>query len=292
MEIPCDTIGQAVADYLDAGDFTPASRTTYARVLGGMARALGPERPVAELDPGELTGWFVRTRAAYMPTTWNRDRVIVRAFVHHLQHHGAALELPALGHRRVRPDTTRALSRADVARILQAPAPLRDKTLWRLLYETAARVGEVLALDVTDLDLANRRARVTGKGGQVEWITWSTGTATLLPRLLKGRRSGPVFTTRRPSRTTPAVLDRAPDGTARLSYRRAEELFKAATGATLHQLRHSALTHMAEDGASAPMLMSKSRHQSIGSLARYARPGVEALQRWEAEHDPTRRRRR
>jgi sensor c-di-GMP phosphodiesterase-like protein len=44
---------------------------------------------------------------------------------------------------------------------------------------------------------------------------------------------------------------------------------------------------MAEDGASAPMLMS----QSIISLARYARLGVEALQRWEAEHDPDRRRR-
>ena len=290
MEIPCDTIGAAVAGYLDAGDFTPASRTTYRRVLQGMARQLGPGRPVAELDAGELAAWFGRTRGAHGPATWNRDRVIVRSFVRHLQAHGAVLELPALEHRRVRADTTRALSRADVARILEAPAPLRDKTLWRLLYESAARVGEILALDVEDLDLPNRRARVTGKGGQVEWITWSTGTATLLPRLLRGRRSGPVFTTRRPSRVTPAVLDRAPDGTARLSYRRAEELFKAATGATLHQLRHSAPTHMAEDGASAPMLMTKSRHQSITSLARYARPGVEALQRWEAEHGPARRR--
>jgi integrase len=68
-------------------------------------------------------------------------------------------------------------------------------------------------------------------------------------------------------------------------------VFKAATGSTLHQLRHSALTHLAEDGASAPMLMTKSRHQSIVSLARHARPGVEALQRWEAEHDHARRRR-
>jgi integrase/recombinase XerD len=108
-----------------------------------------------------------------MPATWNRDRVIVPAFVRHLQAQGATLELPALGHRRIRPDTTRALSRADVARILEAPAPLRDKTLWRLLYESAARAGEVLALDVTDLDLTNRRARVIGKGGQVEWITCS-----------------------------------------------------------------------------------------------------------------------
>ncbi len=290
MEIPCDTIGASVAGYLDAGDFTASSRTTYARVLQGLSRELGPGRPVAELDAEQLAAWFQRTRTAHAPATWNRDRVIVRAFVRHLQQRGTALELPALGHRRIRPDTTRALSRAEVARILDAPAPLRDKTLWRLLYESAARAGEVLALDVQDLDLTNRRARVVGKGGQVEWITWSTGTATLLPRLLRGRRSGPVFTTRRPSRVMPATLDRAPDGTSRLSYRRAEELFKARTGATLHQLRHSALTHMAEDGASAPMLMSKSRHQSIASLGRYARPGVEALQRWEAAHDPARHR--
>jgi integrase len=292
MEIPCDTIGQAVTGYLDAGDFTPLSRTTYTRVLNGMARSLGPGRAVAELDAAELTTWFQRTRRAHAPATWNRDQVIVRAFVRHLQAHGATLELPALEHRRLRPDTTRALPRARVEQILTAAAPLRDKTLWHLLYESAARAGEVLALDVGDLDLANRRARVTGKGGQVEWITWSTGTATLLPRLLKGRRAGPVFTTRRPPRTTPAVLDRAPDGTARLSYRRAAELFQAHAGATLHQLRHSAPPHMAEDGASAPMLMAKSRHQAITSLARYARPGVEALQRWEAEHDPTRRRHR
>src|SRR4029453_9935113 len=59
-----DTIGAAVAAYLDAGDFTPASRTTYRRVLEGMARQLGPGRPVAELDAGELAAWFGRTRAA------------------------------------------------------------------------------------------------------------------------------------------------------------------------------------------------------------------------------------
>jgi hypothetical protein len=63
MGIPCDTIGRAVAGSLDAGDFTASSCTTYARVLEGMARALGPGRAVVELDAGELTGWFQHTRA-------------------------------------------------------------------------------------------------------------------------------------------------------------------------------------------------------------------------------------
>jgi hypothetical protein len=79
MEIPCDTIGQAVAGYLDAGDFTPASRITYRRVLEGMARSLESGRAVAELDTGELGAWFQRTRSAHAPATWNRDRVILRA---------------------------------------------------------------------------------------------------------------------------------------------------------------------------------------------------------------------
>ena len=50
-------------------------------------------------------------------------------------------------------------------------------------------------------------------------------------------------------------------------------------GATLHQLRHSALTHDAEAGASSPMLTAKSGHTSVASLARYARPSAEALAR-------------
>jgi integrase len=69
-----------------------------------------------------------------------------------------------------------------------------------MLYETAARSAEVLGLDVEDLDLPNRRARVRRKGGAVDVIVWQTGTARLLPRLLKGRTSGSVFLTGRRSR--------------------------------------------------------------------------------------------
>ena len=88
----------------------------------------------------------------------------------------------------------------------------------------------------------------------------------------------------------PCDIDPA-SGRARLSYRQAEDLFKAASGgATLHQLRHSALTHDAEAGASTPMLMAKSGHTSVASLARYARPSAEALARWQERNDPARRR--
>jgi integrase len=168
---------------------------------------------------------------------------------------------------------------------------LRERTLWRLLYETAARATELLALDVQDLDLANRRARVHSKGGAVEWVFWQTGSAQLLPHLLGGRTSGPVFLGgRRPTRAV-AGLDLDPtSGRARLSYRRAAELFRVRTGWTLHQLRHSALTHAAEDGTNLPLLQARSRHASVRSLERYARPGPEAVARHLAQTDPARHR--
>ena len=157
----------------------------------------------------------------------------------------------------------------------------------------AIRAAEVLALDVEDLDLRNRCAKVRRKGGAADTIVWQTATARLLPRLLRGRTSGPVFVTGRRARVElpPSDLDPA-TGRARLSYRRAAELFGQATGgATLHQLRHSALTHAAEDGANTATLLAYSGHTSVASLARYARVSPQALARWQARRDPAARRR-
>jgi integrase/recombinase XerD len=169
---------------------------------------------------------------------------------------------------------------------------LREKTLWRLLYETAARASEILSLDITDLDIANKRARVRSKGGATEWVFWQTGTAQLLPRLLTGRRAGPVFLAAGAPTRAVATVDADPaTGRSRLSYRRAAAVFTDTTGWTLHQLRHSALTHAAEDGDSLIMLLARSRHTSVRSLERYARPGPDAIARHVAERDPARRRR-
>ena len=218
----------------------------------------------------------IRSAAGY----WQRQ-----GWIHHDPSH--LLEL-----RKPRPDQSRALSRADIEALLtRKDISLRERTLWRMLYETAARSAEVLALDVEDLDLPNRCAKVQRKGGARDLIVWQTGTARLLPRLLKGRTTGPVFVTERKARVQLPLADLDPDGRARLSYKQAEALFKAASGgATLHQLRHSALTHDAEHGTGTPMLMARSGHTSVRSLAKYARVSDEALMRHQAQRDPLRRR--
>jgi integrase/recombinase XerC/integrase/recombinase XerD len=100
-----------------------------------------------------------------------------------------------------------------------------------------------------------------------------------------------VFVTQRKARVQLPAADLDEHGHARLSYQQAAALFAAASGgATLHQLRHSALTHDAESGTGTPMLMARSGHTSARSLAKYARVSAEALQRHQAERDPARRR--
>jgi integrase len=45
---------------------------------------------------------------------------------------------------------------------------LREKTFYRMLYETTARAEEILGLNIEDLDLAGRRAPVKAKGARAK----------------------------------------------------------------------------------------------------------------------------
>jgi integrase len=288
------TLQDAVDAFLDHHDLARSTRRVYRASLASLVAELGPTTAVGELSGSRVAGWFRGRHATAAPATWNRELATLRAAVGWWRRRGwlAVDPTDGLERRRERVDRTRALTRHQLERLFaRRDLPLRERTLWRLLYETAARANELLALDVEDLDLANRRARVHSKGRAVEWVFWQTGSAQLLPRLLAGRTRGPVFLGgRRPTRAV-ADLDLDPtSGRARLSYRRAAELFLARTGWTLHQLRHSALTHAAEDGTNLPLLLARSRHASVRSLERYARPGPEAVARHLAETDPARRR--
>jgi integrase/recombinase XerC/integrase/recombinase XerD len=62
------------------------------------------------------------------------------------------------------PDTSKASSCDRIAEILGSDAPLRERVLWHMFYESSARAEEVLLLDVPDLDAGNRCAVVTRKG--------------------------------------------------------------------------------------------------------------------------------
>jgi integrase len=282
-----------------------------------VSRADPPATSFAALaDPGaasKLAAAFAVRAAAVDADTINRELSVFSAAVAWWRRQGWLETSPVLGieRRPAPPDRTRALSRGQIAALFDLKADIREKTLWRMLYETCARAEEILTLNIEDLLPGDKRGRVVSKGGAIEWVHWQSGTARLLPRLLSGRTRGPTFLTdRRAPARTPALDVCKSTGRARLSYRRAAELFEADTralanpgvtdpaelqargGWTLHQLRHSALTHEAEDGTNTPSLLARSRHASVRSLERYARPGVDAVAGHVARRDPAARRKR
>jgi integrase len=222
----------------------PNTRRGYAGVLDRLLAELGADRPLAAVGGDELADLLDRLWGQRAPATWNRNRAAVACWLSWCARNRLAVPTLLTGceRRREPADTTRAVSRSAIERALsRREVPLREKTLWRLLYESAARASEVLALNIDDLDLDARRAPIRSKGGDTEWIYWGSGTAHLLPRLLRGRDAGPVFLSeRRPGPTRrPSTADLCPTtGRARLGYDRARVLFHQHTGWDLHQLRH------------------------------------------------------
>ena len=164
---------QAAADaFLSSPRYAnPNTRRGYTGVLDRLLAGLGASRPLAAVSGEEIAGLLEPLCGAVRPGDLEpqprrRDglAVLVR------RQPVAAPLLPASAERRrehlnatravPRPAIERALSRRDV--------PLREKTLWRMLYETAARASEVLALNIEDLDLDARRAPIRSKGGDTE----------------------------------------------------------------------------------------------------------------------------
>lgn len=293
-----------VIDAVDAFLGTPrctASANTqraYCDVLHRVAELVGACRALIDVADEELGAALTKLWGSAAPTTWNRNRAAVTSWLTWCatKQRWPAPALPATCERRREPsDHTKAVDRAAIDRICtRRDIPLRERVLWRMLYESASRAGAVLALNVEDCDFENRRAKVTIKGGDTAWIVWGRGTALLLPRYLRGRRSGPLFCSdRRPGparRAATASRDVCPEtGRIRLGYDRARTLIKQHTGLHLHQLRHSAATHLGEAGEDATVIMAKTHHRSIRSVARYTRPGLTAVTRATETLDPPRR---
>ena len=115
---------------------------------------------------------------ACAPATWNRHVATARSFVAFCRRRGWLADDLAVGvdRRREPADRTRAIPYAQLERLWRrSDVAVREKALWRLLYETAARASEVLSLDVDDLELENRARSCAARA--------ATSTAALPDRL-------------------------------------------------------------------------------------------------------------
>jgi integrase len=208
---PPDASTPAVDAFLSRARFSAETRRSYRKTLTAMTtarEAAGAEPTAAAIEAAAQLRW-----GTVAPATWNRHAATIRSFLGYAACHGLLDELDvSLARRREPADRTRALPHAPLERLWsRRDVALRDKTLWRLLYETAARASEALSLNVEDLDLAPRRAVIRGKNGELDYLHWQTATGHLLSRLSARRPAGGRCTScaTRPSPTSPSRTSRS-----------------------------------------------------------------------------------
>ena len=150
------------------------------------------------------------------------------------------------------------------------PKARRDRCLLRMLHDNALRRGEVVALDVADLDLEGARVAVVGKG-QTErrWLTLNAPTVAALRDWLaaRGTAPGPLFLN----------FDPARKGNGRLTADGLHEVVRAlgrraGLGRTVrpHGLRHQGITRALElTNGNLRMVQKFSRHRDANTVQIY-----------------------
>ena len=150
----------------------------------------------------------------------------------------------------------------------QARLWLRDKAMFELLYSSGLRVGELVALDVNDVDTSELRVRVTGKGNKTRIVPLGAKAATAITRYLPHRHLWV-------ENSDTALFISEKLGT-RLSTRAVQQRLKvAATRAgiaqnmTPHLLRHCFASHLLSGSGDLRAVQEMLGHSDISTTQIY-----------------------
>jgi site-specific recombinase XerD len=166
------------------------------------------------------------------------------------------------------------LTQAEVRKLLLStpthdPAELRDRAVLETLYSSGLRVGELVRLDLTDVDLCRGLILVRmGKGKKDRVVPLGRIAATLVSRYV-GTARVPA-----PSQIRALFLN---DHGQRLTYDAIRSrilgpaLLRAriARRVTPHVLRHSCAVHLLENGASVRHVQALLGHAKLATTQRY-----------------------
>lgn len=182
----------------------------------------------------------------------------------------------------------------------EGPRPLRDAALVELLYATGARISEIVALDIDDLDTSpsdrSGSVRVRGKGGKERVVpVGRPALAAVTAYLVRSRpalvASLPASASAGARPASAALLVNARGG--RLSRQSAwAVLHGAAVRAGLaeavspHTLRHSFATHLLEGGADVRVVQELLGHASVVTTQIYTLVTVDHLREVYATAHP------
>jgi integrase/recombinase XerC len=162
------------------------------------------------------------------------------------------------------------LDEAQVLALLDLPgdgfAAVRGRAILELLYATGMRCAELVALDVGEVDLGARMARVLGKGRKERVVLFGRrGEEALRAWLAERRRLRP----RTDARFLNARGGRLTDRSVRAQVARRVGQVALARRCSPHTLRHSFATHLLTRGADLRAIQELLGHASLSTTQRY-----------------------
>jgi integrase/recombinase XerC len=157
------------------------------------------------------------------------------------------------------------------------PVHQRDLLALELLYATGMRVGELVGLDLDDVDDSRRTVRVLGKGAKERVVPYGPPAQRALdtwleqgrPALQTPESGSALLLGARGRRVDPRVV--------RTVVHRTLRHVPGAPDIGPHGLRHSAATHLLEGGADLRAVQEMLGHATLATTQIYTHVSVERL---------------
>ena len=161
------------------------------------------------------------------------------------------------------------LQTADIAILFEQPDDsvlgTRDRAWLELLYASGLRIGELVAIDLDDIELRSRLVKVRGKGSKERIVPFGSKAETAIRAYLAvrgGQDDEPaLFVNYRGQRITARSVRRLFERYVRAASLRA--------GVSPHTLRHSFATHLLNAGADLRAIQELLGHASLSTTQKY-----------------------
>ncbi|SDC68090.1 integrase/recombinase XerC [Sanguibacter gelidistatuariae] len=266
---------------------TVRAYTSDLEQLFSFARSRGIDS-YAQMDLSTLRGWLAEMATRELSrSTVARRGAAARTFFEWAtrtdrieQDPAARLASPRL--HKVLPTVLAVNSAAtlmDAARDLATeggPVELRTWACVELLYATGARVGEVVDLDIRDIDLDQRSVRVLGKGDKERVVPFGVPAAHAVREWLERGRPTLVNS----SSTDALFIGQRGQRWGQRQVRDAVHRLSAVAGVddvAPHDLRHSAATHLLQGGSDLRTVQEVLGHATLATTQRYTHVSAERL---------------
>ena len=209
----------------------------------------------------------------------------LRTFFAYLKREGKVSVNPARAIATPKADAAlpRTLSVSEVAAVVEARTgddalSRRDRALLELLYATGLRVGELVALDIPDVDPSSRQLRTLGKGRKERIVPFGERAAAALRSYLSVRGTlGPKGARRVEAVFLNAEGTRLTDRSVRRILNRALREAAVLRHVSPHALRHSFATHLLQAGADLRAIQELLGHASLATTQKYTHLDADRL---------------